>query len=579
MGGFSTVTPPNVINALANAIQNNNPEAVPSNYLLYVPVPYYAGQASADQVAAFIDNAIRNYGYVGAFAEFITNNPYGLWPPSAVGAFLSDLNMSQTSVALLLAYAGATQMAQALNNLSGNYTNVVIAFNIMSPVTGATVTANMYASQAVTILSHPVMPVTQAAMILGNSAMPPTQGGNIIDAMEAGTAVTILNIAVNYNITQVAQELSFVSPSQLANIAINSNMSATTLLQLITSGMAATAAQAMLYGLAQNYYYNKWINTVTANAGSTTIAANVTVVDPLFAQSLTVASGVTVTCGTWTCFFVTQSFNNYGTIVAYGAPGAPIIGANIGFGGTGGGGVDIIALTAVLGAIKIAGSPGGLGNSGAALYLNGVSGGAGMFYIVSGVTVPLGGAGGLGISGNPGGSAGANGGGGGSSGLYRGGPGGGAIVYSFMSANSMLTYIVQGLSDWWLINVLGENPSSVTPLTYMYGGGGGGGAGVAAAGVPGGGGGGGGGGEAIIYGFDIVSGNIDASGGIGGTTPDNGGGGGGGGGLVFVFYGATSGSVTASVNGGVGGVSSTGTYYGNTGASGTAYIAAVTVNG
>jgi len=51
--------------------------------------------------------------------------------------------MSQTSVALLLAYAGATQMAQALSSLSGNYTNVVNAFNAVSPTTGATVMANV----------------------------------------------------------------------------------------------------------------------------------------------------------------------------------------------------------------------------------------------------------------------------------------------------------------------------------------------------------------------------------------------------------------------------------------------------
>jgi len=126
------------------AIQNNDPSllSTPSD-LQYVPVPYYAGQVTADQVAAFIDNAIRNYNMAGAFAGFITNNPYNLWPPNAVGAFLSSLNMSQTSVALLLAYTGATQMGQALSNLSGNYTNVAAAFNMVSPSSGATVMANV----------------------------------------------------------------------------------------------------------------------------------------------------------------------------------------------------------------------------------------------------------------------------------------------------------------------------------------------------------------------------------------------------------------------------------------------------
>jgi len=143
--GFSTVTPPaqsatSVAQAvwsysprsltemqnLVSAIQNNDPSllSTPSD-ILYVPVPYYAGQVTADQAAAFIDNLIRNYNMPGAIANFITNYMYGPWTPNTVGAFLSSLNMSQTSVALLLAYAGATQMGQALSYLSGNYTNVL----------------------------------------------------------------------------------------------------------------------------------------------------------------------------------------------------------------------------------------------------------------------------------------------------------------------------------------------------------------------------------------------------------------------------------------------------------------------
>jgi hypothetical protein len=278
MGGFSTVTPPpsqvsatsvaqavwsysprslTDIQSLTAAIQNNNPGAVPSySDLQYVPVPYYAGQVTADQVAAFIDNAIRNYNLFNPFVGFITNSPYNLWPPNAVGAFLSSQNMSQTSVALLLAYAGATQMGQALSYLSGNYTNVVNAFNIVSPSSGAAVMANVSASQAATILSYPLMSVTQAAMILGNSAMPAAQGASIINAMAANTAAIILNIAAGYNVTQVAMELSLVSTSELVNIAVNPNMSYTSLAAILSNaGMSANNAQLILYQLAQNYYY------------------------------------------------------------------------------------------------------------------------------------------------------------------------------------------------------------------------------------------------------------------------------------------------------------------------------------
>jgi len=530
------------IQSLVSAIQNNDPSLLSTlSDIMYVPVPYYAGQVTADQVAAFIDNVIRNYNMPGAIANFITNYMYGPWTPNVVGAFLSSQNMSQTSVALLLGLAGATQMAQALSNLSGNYTNVAMAFSLLvAPSTGANV------------LNNPNMSVTQVASIINNA---------------------LINIAPSYP-TSVAQLLSLMPSSVLANINAYLNVPSTTLNQVISNAaLSATAAQVILYYLAQNYYYNEWVNTVTANAGSTTISTNVTVVSPLYSQNLTVASGVTVTCGTTTCFFVAQSFNNYGTIVnPYGASGAPSPGADIGNGGTGGGGIVVIAVTATLGNLNVAGLPGGVGNSGAAAGVNGGGGGAGVFYVVTGVVVPVGGSG---AGGGNAGPAGVNGGGGGGSGSYGGGGGGSATLNAFASANSMLTYIMQGLSDWWLIKVVGKVPSSTTPLVFMYGSGGGSGGGVAATGKAGGGGGGGGGGEVVVYAFNVVSGTINAVGGTGGNSPLSGGGGGGGG-LVFVFYGATSGNLTASVNGGIGGdIGGTGL----AGANGTAYIVAVTVNG
>jgi len=464
MGGFSTVTPSaqsvtsvaqavwsytprslTDIQSLTAAIQNNDPNLLSSlSDLMYVPVPYYTGQVSATQVAAFIDNVIRNYGLVGALANFIANNPYNLWT-----------------------------------------TNFVVS-----------------------LVANPYLTTTSFIMLLSNGAM---SGNN---------------------------------------------------------------AQSILYGLAQNYYYNRWIQTVTYNAPtSVTFTTKATLsTNVLIAQNITIASGVTVTCGTTTCFFVAQSFNNYGTIVSLGAAGAPSPGANIGNGGTGGGGIVVIAITATLGNLNVAGSPGGVGNSGATA-VSGGGGGAGVFYVVTGVVVPMGGSG-AGFSGNAG-VAGVNGGGGGGSGSYAGGAGGSATLYAFASANSMLTYIMQGLSDWLLINVLGKAPSSTTPLVYMYGSGGGAGAGVTVSGNAGGGGGGGGGGEVVVYAFNVVSGTINAVGGTGGGSPGSGGGGGGGG-LVFVFYGATSGNLTVSVNGGIGGDIGT---TGLAGANGTLYIAAVTVNG
>jgi len=473
MGGFSTVTPSaqsatsvaqavwsytprslTDIQSLTAAIQNNDPSLLSTlSDILYVLAPYYAGQVSATQVAAFLDNLALNYGLAGPAAAAISASPYGLW--------------------------------------STNFVTQIVPY-----------------------------------------------------------------------------------------------LSATALNLLLSSGqMDASHAQLILYWLAQNYYYNEWIYTVTANAPSSiTFSSNVTLsTNVLIAQNITIASGVTVTCGTTTCFFVAQSFNNYGTIVSpYGAPGgAPLDRA--GAGGTGGGGIVVIAVTAVLGTLNVSGNPGGNGTGYSASGTGG-AGAAGIFYVVTGVTVPVGGTGGAGISASYIGLPGYNGGGGGAVGnSYDGGPGGGATVYSFSSPNAMVTYILQGLSDWWLINVAGKAPSTTTQLVFMYGSGGG--AGAVASGAEAGGGGGGGAGEVVAYGYNIVSGNITAVGGTGGSGVPGcsgcyyGGGGGGGGGLVFIFYGATSGNVTVSLAGGIGGSGYVIASNGDTGANGTAYIAAVTVNG
>jgi hypothetical protein len=476
MGGFSTVSPSSTniaqtvwsygsrtltdIQSLVNAIQNNNPNLLSSlSDILYVPAPYYAGQVSATQVAAFLSELTLNYGLAGPVAAAISASPYGLWSTNFVA-------------------------------------QVVIPY-----------------------------------------------------------------------------------------------LDTTTLNLILSSGqMDANHAQLILYNLVQNYYYNKWIYTITANAPSSITFSTNTVLNEnvLVAQNITVASGATVTCGTQTCFFVAQSFNNYGTIVnPYGAPGGvPPPGG--GTGGTGGGGIVVIAITAVLGTLNVNGNPGAnaFGYSGAG---TGGAGVAGIFYVVTGVTVPLGGTGGYGTNGLNG-AAGINGGGGGGSdNTTMGAPGGGAAVYSFSSPNAMVTYILQGISDWWITRMTGRAPSYATPLAYMYGSGGG--AGAVWPNSQSGGGGGGGGGEVVVYGYNVVSGTINAAGGNGGAEFSAGsayyagGGGGGGGGLAFIFYGATSGTVTANVSGGAGGTGYGASGYntpgteGSTGANGTLYIAAVTVNG
>jgi len=389
--------------------------------------------------------------------------------------------------------------------------------------------------------------------------------------------------------TNASQILSAASTSVLAGIAISTNVPVTTILALISnSALVATAAQGLLYGLANSYYYNKWLQVVTYNAPTSVTFSTNTVISTnvLIAQNITIASGVTVTCGTTTCFFVAQVFNNQGTIACpygYGAPGGPACPSEGGggAGGTGGGGVVIIAYTAAVGTINANGGVGGTEfyNSTAA-WCFGSNGAGGQFAIVSGISVPIGGTGPNVSSGAPPGGYGEpNGGGGGGGTYYNGYNGGSATVYSFPNGNALITYAVQGISDWWLANVVGKAPPQVTPLLYVYGSGGG--SGGESSVNYGGSGGGGGGGEVIVFGDEVTAGTISAVGGTGGyNTADKGGGGGGGGGIVLVFYGpgGLNGTMSLDLAGGPGGVSASGPS-GLAGQTGVYLATSVTVNG
>jgi hypothetical protein len=73
------------IQSVVNAMQSNNPSLLsePSD-LPYVPVPYYAGQVSATQVAAFFDNPVVDYRMARPAAAATAAAPYGLWSTNFV---------------------------------------------------------------------------------------------------------------------------------------------------------------------------------------------------------------------------------------------------------------------------------------------------------------------------------------------------------------------------------------------------------------------------------------------------------------------------------------------------------------
>ena len=73
------------IQSVVNAMQSNNPSLLsePSD-LPYVPVPYYARQVSATQVAAFFDNPVVDYRMARLVAAATAAAPYGLWSTNFV---------------------------------------------------------------------------------------------------------------------------------------------------------------------------------------------------------------------------------------------------------------------------------------------------------------------------------------------------------------------------------------------------------------------------------------------------------------------------------------------------------------
>jgi hypothetical protein len=382
--------------------------------------------------------------------------------------------------------------------------------------------------------------------------------------------------------TNASLILNGVSSTKLAEIATSTSVPVTSLFSFISnSALTADAAQGLLYGLAENYYYNKWLQTVTYNAPPITFSTNATLsTNVLIAQNITIASGVTVTCGVHTCYFITQVFNNQGTIVNPNGAGGGYGLLNFGAapGGAGGGGVVVIAYTVAVGTINVNGENGPNATTSQGTYLGGGGGGGnGFFAVVSGVTIPSGGNAGIMYLGMYGFGE-PNGGGGSTASGAPSGDGGPSTLYMFSNGNALLTYLIQGVSDWWLSNVVGKTPSVETQLLFVYGSGGGGG-GPGSSGYLGGGGGGGGGGEAIIYGYEVIAGTVDAAGGVGGTG--GGGGGGGGGGAVLVFYGSggLNGSMNVNVAGGAGGVGSTSSYNGQPGGTGSYLATSVTVNG
>ena len=90
------------IQSVVNAMQSNNLSLLsePSD-LPYVPVPYYAGQVSATQVAAFFDNPVVDYRMARPAAATAAA-PYGLWSTN----FVTQVSNNQGTIVSSYGAAG-----------------------------------------------------------------------------------------------------------------------------------------------------------------------------------------------------------------------------------------------------------------------------------------------------------------------------------------------------------------------------------------------------------------------------------------------------------------------------------------
>jgi hypothetical protein len=367
----------------------------------------------------------------------------------------------------------------------------------------------------------------------------------------------------NLSVSKVAAIFNedIVPISRIVAILANTSLPIATVKSIFaSSSLGVDRAQSILYAMVDYGYYDRLQNLFTFDASDASITTNTTLSTGVNRyRNLSISSGVTLTLGASPGVIMADTVSNSGTIASGWVKGA----GGGGYGGSGRGGVIILARSISPGTVTANGGDGA--NYGYRIY----PGGPGAFWVISGDTVPYGGNGGgvYGAAGNP------NGGGGGSSSAYPGGAGGSATITTFNDGVSLLRELLKAVADWWLVNVLGRTPTTTKSIPSL--GGSGGGCGYYTSSTDYGGSGGGGGGEIIIYGTTVNGGSLSANGGKGGNgcgTIGDGGGGGGGGGIIYVFYKTLQASPSFSVSGGSGG-----TAYQNGGAGGSGVARTIAV--
>jgi len=378
-----------------------------------------------------------------------------------------------------------------------------------------------------------------AAAILNSTGISADRAASILNS----TSITVDKIvhifnSANITIDRIASILNSpnMSPDKAALILASSNIDPSKVKSILSSlNINANRVQAILYKMVDLRYYDRLLQIMTFDATDFTVSSN-TILNTTGVnryRNLIINSRATLTVGREPGVIIADTINNYGSIVSGWVKGAGGIGSSGGYnGGNGTGGIIILARNIVVGNISADGkaAPNVKGTSSGP-----TAGGSGAFWLIGSDMPGKGGEGELAAIGTPfgcfAGSGGYNGGGGGGvfdgQNCYPGADGGDSSRTYFSTAIDLLNELFKSVVDWYIVNVLGKNPSTIKSIPSLGGSGGGGGNGA--------GGGGGGGGQIIIYGTSITTGTITARGGSGGAHGEAGGGGGGGG-VVYIFY-------------------------------------------
>ncbi len=377
-----------------------------------------------------------------------------------------------------------------------------------------------------------------------------------------------------------------VGAQQAANILMSivargSPSPAYGLLSQLAATYGANYAQAVLHAAASSLYFSPLIVLMTFNQPELSLSGSYAPSSPIFASQVVSSTGYQsyVAWGVMPSFVVAQyvdliefMFNGSCTNMPYGACGAGQV-----QGGAGGWHTFVFAITANSVTLLLNGGPGGAGINSSSSATGSpystscpstyVTPYAGFMLLAPGMTPGTGGH--AGCCGAGCGTI--NGGGGG--GTYNCGSGyGGWFIFSgsccsclttppsspnepcsmevmyFSSVQDLVVYLVEAITDYWLMHYLNATPSSPISWPMMSGTGGGGSAGSGA------GGGGGGGGEGIVVCYSCSNITVNVQGGNGGnaysTSYSGGAGGGGGGGVGLIVYSASNSSPTFSTGGG-----------------------------